>query len=112
MLDKANASEEANPDVAFLKIGGFLYFNKDYSLIAINALKPCAVEDSSATNKLYFTSSTPLPAKVVQKMLRRPLHAITLKQFLENKATYFSWVPSNEYVPSPHGGFAYIGVGL
>ena len=105
-------------DVAFLTVGGFVYLNKKYEPIGINAVQ---LSDSGDSTVMRFDKGRKLSEERVQEMLDRPdLESVTLRGLNELKATHFCWISSDQVgrssdadnVFSKLGGFAYLGLGL
>lgn len=115
LVEKAGVSPSLDPDVAFLTIGGYLYFDKHHRLCQVNALRPLrAAETTQDANAVHFKPPLQLPQESVERLLRRPVHAVTLRNILEHNASYFCWIPQGaDYgVDAEHGAFAYLGLGL
>jgi len=108
----ARESGTLDPDVAFMTVGGFVYFDAQYQPVHINA----AVPDTKG--RLRFGPPRHLPHAWAERQLARGnFQPITLRTLLKQGASDYTWLPplinhSSAEPDCPYGGFAYLGTGL
>jgi len=109
-LPKPEASMD--PDVAFLTVGGFVYFDDNYQPVHINAAVP------DPKGRLRFGPPRHVPHAWAERQLARGcFQPITLQMLLKQGASDYTWLPplvnhSSAEPDCPYGGFAYLGRGL
>jgi len=105
------------PDVAFLQMGGYIYFQEGedtFKPLQINAL-------TLKGDQLYFSKPKTYSmdeAEFSDFSHMTVFHAVTIRQLLKRGATYFCWVPPpggsgemkkwDKMIGNEHGGFLYI----
>jgi len=125
-VDEVHANAEQSSLVAFLLVGGFMYFNKDYEIIHINSLHvkhvihlpadheagqpPSAGSGSESRLMLerWGLDMQPRSVELLDRWSRwQPITAPALKKQFEE----FTWVGPSEMLCdrwiNPYGGFAY-----
>jgi len=115
--DDCTGSSTDCPDMAFLRIGGFIYLDASYKPIHILAATP------SAEGGLKFGRPKRMAQKWVEKLLYQDqFQPVTLQFLLEKGTTDFCWIAPEEEVMTEdpgkeatvascqYGGFAYIGL--
>jgi len=106
---------DVDPDVAFLSNGGFVYFDKTFNVVRLDA----ALVDPKGS--VVFGPPQEVAGEWYTKVVHtNRLRPITNRAFLRKGATDFCWILPDESIPTAsgqvvqcrHGGFAYFGQDL
>jgi len=94
-------------EAAFLKFGGYIYFDRYREVVKTNSIVPARLGSAG----LVFGRSQMLPEKVVETLTRQGrFQEITLTDLRSKGAMEFAWIRPAEFsdsVASPNGCFAY-----
>lgn len=109
-----------DPDVAFLFYGGFVYFDKNMEVVAINAVTPSASGGLRFGQPKRWKPEWTEPLRKTQRW-----HPVTLRGLIQSGASEFCWLRPHEKVGDekfagcledgttctigPFGAFAYLG---
>jgi hypothetical protein len=92
---------------AFMRYGGFLYFDRDSSVVGANGIAPAP----PGSRGLVFSWPQPLPDNVTECLtLQGRFQEVTLDVLVSKGATHFAWIRPNEFqdqLASANGAFAY-----
>jgi len=92
---------------AFMRYGGFLYFDRDSSVVGANGIAP----GPPGSRGLVFSWPQPLPDTVTECLtLQGRFQEVTLDVLVSKGATHFAWIRPNEFqdqLASANGAFAY-----
>jgi len=91
-------------DTAFLRHGGFIYFNESLTVVATNAVSPAAEGTS-----LIFKAAEMMPQNVLDILERQGrFQEITMEVFRDKGATHYAYIRPDEYgMDCPSGAFAF-----
>lgn len=104
-----------DPDVMFLTVGGYVYFDKDFAVLQMN----CVIPDEEGILR-FGPARVWRPEWTAKLRRRRRFRPVTLRKLLQAGAMEFCWVRPNELVAGPSedgagftsnefGAFVYIG---
>jgi len=110
--DQPWASNASDPDVAFLSLGGFVYFSNKLEVVGIVALVPLG----HGSFRLYFGPPQQLSPQWIEKFwAAKRFRRLTLPQFSSLRAEHFRWVRpqfcfirAHEVLGGRFGSFAYL----
>jgi len=102
------------PEAMFLLVGGFIYFDKHYNVVACNTIQP----QSYKLDGLKFGRPKSFPTKFIAHLSRFDRwKSVRVKKHLRAGAKWYAWIKPNEQLVTvdrtrrqfgPHGGFAYL----
>lgn len=93
---------------AFLKLGGFVYFDNEQNAVGTNAICPAPL----GTLALMFGRPQILSERVAEELtLKGRFQEVTLEPLVRGGATHFAWIRPTEFsdvIANPDGCFAYL----
>jgi len=115
----------SSPELMFLVMGGYVYFDEDFQIVSANALiagqnKKREEELMKSGSGLKFGKPEKFPAKFINQLtLWDRLKVVSWPglNFLSNPPTFFAWIRAHEELVAPdrerrqfgpHGGFVFI----